>query len=148
VSGGFQNIDPPPPLHPVSVYPPPPPILPIVFFGVGLHMYIEYRAVSGVFQHIDPPHPLSTQRVCPPPAPKAGGGVHTRREVRGWGVNILEDARHWIGLLQYNPSTVLVLSMGLDSLRLGRLHNLSWAWKFSNFTSILKRKCWNILDKD
>ncbi len=35
-------------------------------------------------------------------------GVHTRRAVRGWGgggVNILEDARHWIGLLQYNPST-------------------------------------------
>jgi hypothetical protein len=25
--------------------------------------------------------------------------------VRGWGVNISEDARHWIGLLQYNPST-------------------------------------------
>jgi hypothetical protein len=22
------------------------------------------------------------------------------------GVNILEDARHWIGLLQYNPSTL------------------------------------------
>jgi hypothetical protein len=42
---------------------------------------------------------------CPPPAPKAGGGVHTRRVVRGWGVNISEDARHWIGLLQYNPST-------------------------------------------
>jgi hypothetical protein len=33
--------------------------------------------------------------------------VHTRRAVRGCmgggGVNILEDARHWIGLLQYNP---------------------------------------------
>jgi hypothetical protein len=26
--------------------------------------------------------------------------------VRGWEVNISEDARHWIGLLQYNPSTV------------------------------------------
>ncbi len=46
--------------------------------------YIEYRAVSGVFRTIDPP--LSTQRVCPPPAPKAGGGgVHTRRAVKGWG---------------------------------------------------------------
>jgi hypothetical protein len=62
--------------------------------------YIEYRAVSGVFRNIDP-HPLSTQRVCPPPTPK----VHTRRAVRGWGVNISEDARHWISLLQYNPST-------------------------------------------
>jgi hypothetical protein len=64
--------------------------------------YVEYRAVSGVFQNIDP---FSTQRVCPPPTPMAGGGVHTRRPVMGWGVNILEDARHWIGLLQYNPST-------------------------------------------
>jgi hypothetical protein len=44
--------------------------------------YVEYRAVSGVFQNID-----------------------TRRAERGWGVNILEDARHWIGLLQYNLST-------------------------------------------
>ncbi len=48
------------------------------------------------------PIPLSTQRVCPPPAPKAG--VHTRRAVRGWGVNIFEDARHW-GLFLFNPST-------------------------------------------
>jgi len=32
--------------------------------------------------------------------------VHTRRAVRGWGINILEDVRHWIGLLQYNPSTI------------------------------------------
>jgi hypothetical protein len=46
--------------------------------------YVEYRAVSDVFQYIDP-HPLSTQRVCPPPAPWGGGGVHTRRAVRGWG---------------------------------------------------------------
>jgi hypothetical protein len=49
-----------------------------------------------------PPTPLSTQRECPTPAPKAG--VHTRRAVRG--VNILEDARHRIGLLQYNLSTL------------------------------------------
>ncbi len=48
---------------------------------------------------------LSTQRVCPPPAPKAGdthfrggGGV-------GGHLNILEDARHWIGHLQYSLST-------------------------------------------
>ncbi len=27
---------------------------------------------------------------------------HTRRAVRRWEVNLLEDARHWIGLLQYN----------------------------------------------
>jgi hypothetical protein len=47
--------------------------------------YKEYIAVSGIFRTIDP-HPLSTQRVCSPPARKAGGGgVHTRRAVRGWG---------------------------------------------------------------
>ena len=42
--------------------------------------------------------------MCPPPRTK-GGVVQTRRAVRGWGVNISEDARHWNGLLQYNPST-------------------------------------------
>jgi hypothetical protein len=53
--------------------------------------YLEYRAVSGVF----------------PSSPRTKGrGVHTRRAVRGLGVNISEDARHWIGLFQYNPSTV------------------------------------------
>jgi hypothetical protein len=59
--------------------------------------YVEYRAVSGVFQNIDPPPLPSHQR----------RGVHTRRAVGGgvWGVNILEDARHWIGLLQYNLCT-------------------------------------------
>jgi hypothetical protein len=41
----------------------------------------KYR-VPGVIGTIDP-HPLSTHRVCPPPPP-----VHTRRAVRGWGVNI------------------------------------------------------------
>ncbi len=68
--------------------------------------YIEYRAVSGVFRTIDPSglHPLSTRSVCPPPAPKAGGYTLAERW-GGGGVNISEDARHWIGLLQYNPST-------------------------------------------
>ena len=42
------------------------------------------------------PHPLSAQ---------------TRQGVRGWGVNISEDARHWIGLLQYNQSTVQGLEL-------------------------------------
>jgi hypothetical protein len=65
--------------------------------------YIEYRAVSGVFQTIDPHPPLPLASVSSPRT--KGGPVHTRRAVRGWGVNISEDARHWIGLLQYNPST-------------------------------------------
>ncbi len=67
-----------------------------------LHLCIEYRTVSGVFRLLTP-HPLSSQRVCPPPHQRRG--VHTRRGWGGGGVNISEDARHWIGLLQYNPST-------------------------------------------
>jgi hypothetical protein len=69
--------------------------------------YIEYKAVSGVFRTIDPPpHPLSPASVSSPRT--KGGGVHTRRVVRGWGVNISEDARHWIGHLQYDPSTIIL----------------------------------------
>ncbi len=44
--------------------------------------------------------------VSSPRTKGGGGGVHTRRAVRGWGINISEDARHSIGLLQCNPSTV------------------------------------------
>ncbi len=93
-----------------SLPPPPPsssklffsfnPTLSVRHYTVLLHStvhkvlsYIEYRTVSGVFRTIDP-QPLSTQRVCPPPP-------YQRR-----GVSISEDARHWIGLLQYKPSTV------------------------------------------
>ncbi len=35
-----------------------------------------------------------------------GGGYTLAVQGRAWGVNILEDARHWIGLLQYNSSTL------------------------------------------
>ncbi len=65
--------------------------------------YIEYRAVSGIFRTIDPPPPLHSASVSSSRTNE--GGEHTRRAVRGWGVNISEAARHWIGLLQYNPST-------------------------------------------
>jgi hypothetical protein len=52
-------------------------------------LYIEYRAVSGVFQNIDPP-PLH-------PASVGGEGEEGK---------FSEDARHWIGLLEYNVFTV------------------------------------------
>jgi hypothetical protein len=55
--------------------------------------YIEYRAVSGVFQTIDPSTPSPPRECVLPPHQRRGG------------VNISEDARHWIGLLKYNPST-------------------------------------------
>ncbi len=78
--------------------------------GHKLLTYIEYRAVSGVFRTIDPPPPLHLASVSSPRT--KGRGVHTRQAVRGWGVNISEAARHWIGLLQYNPSTERGISGG------------------------------------
>ncbi len=60
--------------------------------------------MSGVFRTIDPPPPLPQTSVSSPRPKARGRGVHTRRMARGWWVNISEDARHWIGLLQYNPS--------------------------------------------
>ncbi len=65
--------------------------------------YIEYRAVSSVFRTINPPPPLPLASVSSP-APKAGV-THSPGGEGAGGVNISEDARHWIGLLQYNPST-------------------------------------------
>jgi hypothetical protein len=50
------------------------------------------------------PHPPLHPAGVSSPRTK-GGPNNTRRAVRGWGVNISEDARHWIGLLQFNPST-------------------------------------------
>ncbi len=46
---------------------------------------VEYRALSGVFQnnYIDPPPPLPLASVSSPRT--QGGGVHTRRAVRGVG---------------------------------------------------------------
>ncbi len=63
---------------------------------------MEYRAAK-----LLPPPPLPL-RVCPPPAPKAGGGggYTLSPGSEGVGVSILEDARHLIGLLQYNPFTL------------------------------------------
>ncbi len=48
--------------------------------------------MSCVLLTIDPPPPHRPASVHPP-AFGAGGG-HTRWVERGWGVNILEDARH------------------------------------------------------
>jgi hypothetical protein len=73
-----------------------------VLYTHKLLTYIEYRAVSGVLRTIEPPTPSPpSECVLPPPQSRA---------VRGWGVNISEDARHWIGLLQYNPSTYIPYS--------------------------------------
>ncbi len=73
--------------------------------GYKVLTYVQYRAVSGVFQNIDPPPPLHPANVSSPRTIGGGGGTHLPGGEGGWVVNILEDARHWIGLLQYNPST-------------------------------------------
>ncbi len=64
--------------------------------------YLEYRAVSGVFRTIDPPSPSPPSECVLTPHQRRGYTLAGRW--RGGGVNISEDARHWIGLLHYNPS--------------------------------------------
>ncbi len=70
--------------------------------------------MSGVFQNIKiltPPSPLPLASVSSPRTKGGGGGTLAGRwgVGGGGGVNILEDARHWIGLLQYNPSTIYTI---------------------------------------
>ncbi len=74
------------------------------------HNYKVYRVQSSVWglPNYGPPTP-SPPSVSSPRNKGGGGGVHTRR-VGGGGVNISEDARLCIGLLQYNPSTVTIVS--------------------------------------
>jgi hypothetical protein len=72
--------------------------------------YVEYRAVSGIFHNIDPPPPPTPLRECVLPLHQSRIGVHTRREVRGWGVNIWKTpdiglAYYSIIFLRYDPST-------------------------------------------
>ncbi len=50
-----------------------------------------------------PPTPFPSSE-CVLPTHQRQGGIHYTLAGR-WGVNILEDAGHWIGLLQFNPST-------------------------------------------
>jgi hypothetical protein len=76
--------------------------------------YIEYRAVSGVFRTIDPP---ATQRVHVLPPHQRRRGTHSPgSEGVGGGGNISEDAKHWIELLQYNPSTICIMNQLLLNL--------------------------------
>ncbi len=58
-------------------------------------IYGEYRAVSCVFQDIEPSPASPTGDYVLPPLNNGGGG-----EVGGQYFNILEDARHRIGLFQ------------------------------------------------
>ena len=61
--------------------------------------------MTGVVQNIDPPPPILPSE-CVLPLHQRRRGTHSPGGEGVGGVNFLEDARHWIGLLQYNLSTV------------------------------------------
>jgi len=67
-----------------------------------------------------------------PPLHQRQGGTHSPAggEV-GWGVNILEDSRHWIGLLQFNHSSKasyrFSIASGMDLLVLLLLASFFYA---------------------
>ncbi len=68
------------------------------------YIYRVLRSVWRLPNYWPPPPPPLNQASVSSPRTK-GGEIHTRRAARGVGVNISEDTRHWIGRLQYNPST-------------------------------------------
>jgi hypothetical protein len=90
-------------------------------WGHKVLTYVEYRAVSGVFQNIDTPPPSPASECVHPPAPKARDTHSPGGE--GGGVNILEDARHRIGLLEYNLSTDGGLHYNFRTLTQRGTHN-------------------------
>ncbi len=62
--------------------------------------YIENRSVSGIFRtKLLTPTP-SPPSECDLPPKAGGGGVTNSPGGEGVGINISEDARHWIGFLQ------------------------------------------------
>jgi hypothetical protein len=61
----------------------------------------EGNPISLVFQNIDPPSPSPPGESVLPPQQRRGARGHTLAGRRvGWGVNILEDVRNRIALLQ------------------------------------------------
>jgi hypothetical protein len=66
----------------------------------------------GCSKILSPPPPVpSAPSECVLPPHQRRGGTHSPGS-KGVGVNILEDARRWIGLLQFNPSTGRILHWG------------------------------------
>ncbi len=65
-----------------------------------------YRVQSSVWRlpNYWPPTPSPPSKSVLPPHQRREGGTHSPGGEGVW-VNISEDARHWIGLLKYNPST-------------------------------------------
>jgi hypothetical protein len=89
-----------------------------------------YRVQSSVWRlpNYCLPPPLRPASVSSPRT-KGGGGGHNRRAVKGWGVNISEEARYWIGLLQYNPSTTPTVFSSVQTHEINRCAAASKAGK-------------------
>ncbi len=97
-------------------------------FRIFSKKFAEITAAQGA-----PPVSLTDRGVLPPHQRR---GVHTRRTVRGWWVNISEDDRHWIGLSQNNPSThvaflIFLLHVLPYILFKSELHPLNYNLDFS-----------------
>ncbi len=102
-----------------------------------------YRVQSSVWRLLNywPPTP-SPPSECVLPRTK-GGVVHTRRPVRGWGFNISEDARHWIVLLQYTPSTMPTLPQSYTKFWLTRASLLLTTCRRTDRLTYRHRCDWN-----
>jgi hypothetical protein len=94
--------------------------------------YIEYRAVSGVFQTIDPPPPLRPASVSFPRT--NGRGYTLAGQWGGWGVKILEDARHWLA-----SYSIITLRYKCTMYYLYIVHGTKQVLHLSSATSITKR---------
>ncbi len=81
-----------------------------------------------------PPIPSPPSECVLPPHQRRAGvrGLYTLAGRWGWGVNILEDARHWIGLLQYNPSTGKPLDAYIHVYALRVPHLVAFSFSHSN----------------
>ncbi len=104
---------PPPPSHHGSVW-----LLPVIEYrGFRLAYPYDWRGFVGAKKKASVGLPQSTYECrvqssvwrlsntdLPPPSPPSECVLPPHN---GGGVNILKDARHWIGLLQYDPSTGL-----------------------------------------
>jgi hypothetical protein len=71
------------------------------------YIYSVQSSVRRLLNYL-PPTPSPPIECVLPPHQRLGGTHSPGGEEVGGGGNILEDARHCIGLLQYNPSTVQI----------------------------------------
>ncbi len=88
--------------------PPHPPPAPYAHSIIRREIIVRGQSYFSRLLKYWPPIPLSTWRVCPPPATKAGG-THSPGGEGDGGVNILEDERNRIALLQWSLYGIISL---------------------------------------